>query len=144
MHAPTDLLESATLARTRAYAPYSGYAVGAAVRDEKGRIWTGCNVENISYGLTVCAERAAVCRMVAEEGRKIQEIAVATRDGGMPCGMCLQVLLEFADDPAAMSVYTSTPEGAVTVRTLAELIPHGFRSKQVGRTSETASEVKGG
>jgi cytidine deaminase len=92
-----ELIERAITARGNAYCDYSGYAVGAAVLDSEGNIFSGANVENASYGATICAERSAVCQMVAQGGRTICRVAIATADGGPPCGICLQVLMEFQD-----------------------------------------------
>ncbi|HTQ09028.1 MAG TPA: cytidine deaminase [Fimbriimonadaceae bacterium] len=124
----SDLTAAAQRARENAYAPYSGYKVGAAVRGPDGRIWTGCNVENVSYPMSVCAERNAVAAMVLDGGRQIEEAAVATRDGGPPCGGCLQVLLEFASDPAKTVVHLVAEDGRIEAYTLGDLIPHGFDS----------------
>jgi cytidine deaminase len=136
-----DLVEAATSARARAYAPYSGYRVGAAVRDEQGRLWSGCNVENVSYGLALCAERAAVAAMVAGGGRSVAEAAIVTQDGGTPCGMCLQTMLEFADAPGALKVHCVDGRGSATSFTLEELLPRGFRSASVPRTGGAAEPV---
>jgi cytidine deaminase len=102
--------------------------VGAAVRDEQGRVFTGCNVENVSFGLTLCAERVAIAKMISEGGRKVVQIALASKDGGMPCGMCLQTLLEFADDPSEVHVYVGDDQGDAHEFTLHDLLPHGFES----------------
>src|SRR5947208_1457032 len=87
---PSELLTAARAAAGNAYAPYSKYAVGAALRDEQGRIWAGCNVENASYGLSLCAERNAVTAMVSHGGKEVKEILVLTADAAPPCGACLQ------------------------------------------------------
>lgn len=129
-----DLAEAARQAREHAYAPYSGYAVGAAVRDRDGRIWTGCNVENVAYPLSMCAERNAIAAMIVGGGREIREIALATLDGGAPCGACLQVLSEFTADPSALTVHLIREGNAVRSHTLAELLPYAFRSDKVDRT----------
>lgn len=128
--------EAAQAARARAYAPYSGYAVGSAIEDESGRVHVGCNVENVSFGATMCAERSALSRMVAEGGHEIRKVAVATADGGTPCGICLQSLLEFAPDPESVQIELfagSEPSGNYT---LAQLLPFAFVSKNVRRTVE--------
>lgn len=129
-----ELVRLAFDARSRAYAPYSGYRVGAAVEGADGQVFSGCNVENISYGATVCAERVALFALVATGCREIRRVAVATRDGGTPCGICLQTLLEFSPDPHAVEVIVGGEDGASRTFTLAALLPHGFRSPEVGRT----------
>lgn len=122
------LIQKAEEARANAYAPYSVYRVGAAVLDEAGRIHVGVNVENISFGLTVCAERNAVGAMAAAGGREILAVAVATKDGGTPCGACRQVLAEFAPDPAGVQVI-GKGESQYWEATLAELLPGGFTTQ---------------
>lgn len=92
------LIDLANEARRRAYAPYSNYAVGAALRTQSGRIFTGVNVENAAYPSTMCAERVAVFKAVSEGERAFDVIAVATANGGAPCGGCRQVLAEFGVD----------------------------------------------
>jgi cytidine deaminase len=94
----TALIELANEARRRAYAPYSHYHVGAALRTKSGRIFTGCNVENAAYPTGMCAERVAVFKAVSEGEREFEVIAVATSNGGSPCGGCRQVLAEFGLD----------------------------------------------
>lgn len=121
-----QLLAAAREARHRAYAPYSGYTVGAAVCDEDGRIFAGANVENASYGLSICAERVAIFRAASEGSRRIRAMAVVTRDGGTPCGACRQVLSEFADDDAI--VWCASEEKAtVEEYRLSDLLPFAFR-----------------
>lgn len=129
-----DLLVKALDVRQRAYAPYSGYKVGAALESEGGVLYTGCNVENLAYGSTMCAERNAIFKMVADGEHRFSRIAVATKDGGTPCGACLQVLLEFTDDPSSVEVICGSDAGKVAVYTLSQLLPHGFRSDSVQRT----------
>lgn len=129
-----SLLHAAMTARQQAYAPYSGYKVGAAILDSEGNVWTGCNVENVSFGLCVCAERSAVCRMACEGKREIMAVAIATRDGGLPCGMCLQTLLEFAKQPSAVKVATIDESGHTRNFSLSELIPFGFHTDELDRT----------
>jgi cytidine deaminase len=91
------LAEKARLARENAYAPYSKFKVGCALEDEKGHVHTGCNVENVSFSLSCCAERAAVMKMVSEGGKKVKRVALVTSSKAacFPCGSCLQVLTEF-------------------------------------------------
>ena len=120
--------------RAHAHAPYSKFQVGAAVLDERGRVHVGCNVENASYGLTVCAERNAVAAAVAAGARRIRAVAVVAQPAVTPCGACRQVLAELAD--AGTPVVLAGPTGPNTkgVRkqlgelTLGELLPHAFRS----------------
>ena len=128
-----DPIDAACGARERAYAPYSGYTVGAAVEDESGRVHVGCNVENVSFGATMCAERGALSRMVAEGGRTIRRVAVATSDGGAPCGICLQSLFEFAPEPETVEIVLSDEKGETTRLNLAQLLPRAFVSNVVRR-----------
>jgi cytidine deaminase len=121
------LAQAARAARAHAYAPYSGYAVGAAVLTDDGQVVAGCNVENASYGLSLCAERVAVFRAIAAGARRLVAAAVCTPDGGTPCGACRQVLLEFADAPESFAVWVVSPDRVIARYTLADLIPHGFR-----------------
>jgi cytidine deaminase len=100
-HTPDDaLIEAARAAMTRAYAPYSNFHVGAAVRGKSGSVYVGCNIENASYGGTLCAERVAMATMVACGEREWTDIAIASEADppATPCGMCLQVLVEFSRD----------------------------------------------
>jgi cytidine deaminase len=118
------LLEAAKTARAAAYCPYSGYAVGASVRAEDGTVHAGCNVENASYGLTVCAERNAIAAMVAAGHKRFTEVLILTRDGGSPCGACLQVLAEFGDADA--TVHVVAENGAVRTMKLGSSLPQPF------------------
>ena len=121
------LREAAADASGRAYAPYSRFYVGAALLFDDGAIVTGCNVENMSYGLTVCAERNALFRAISESGpgRRIEAIAVANRNGAAspPCGACRQVLSEFVTVEA---VVCFPGENGPETRPFAELFPFGF------------------
>lgn len=124
------LVEAAAAARARAYAPYSGYAVGAAVRAADGRVFAGCNVENASYGLTCCAERVAVFAAVAAGARRVEAVAVVAEGAPPhPCGACRQVLAEFAEDGAPVLVW----DGRRLERTtLGALLPRAFRLRGAG------------
>ena len=125
-----QLLDAARAAAARAFAPYSGYRVGAAVRTRSGEIVVGCNVENASYGLSMCAERvavfAAVTRGLVSRDAPIDAICVhaPTRPAPWPCGACRQVLNEFA--AAELPVVVDGPDGVIQ-STLGALLPHAFR-----------------
>jgi cytidine deaminase len=124
---PAALVAAARAVRANAYAPYSGFAVGAALLDEQGRIHAGCNVENVSYGLTVCAERNAVAAAVAAGARRIRAVAVVARPAVTPCGACRQVLAELGE--AGTPVVIAGPTGAPKERlTLGGLLPHAFKA----------------
>jgi cytidine deaminase len=125
------LVAAATEARTKAFAPYSRFPVGAAVEAEDGTIIPGCNVESASFGLTMCAERVAVFAGVARGYRCFRRVAVVTDapDPTPPCGACRQVLWEFAPDA---EVVLANLSGKVVKYTVRELIPHAFDAKQLG------------
>lgn len=129
-----ELVAAASNVRENAYAPYSGYRVGAALRDEQGRVWTGVNVENLSYGGTICAERSAVVAMVSGGGRRWTALAVSTDDGAPPCGLCLQVLHEFAGHGADTPVMTFGTDSAPVESKFSDFLPRGFASAAVKRT----------
>ncbi|MBI3957536.1 MAG: cytidine deaminase [Chloroflexi bacterium] len=118
-----QLVNAALAARDRSYAPYSRYRVGSAVLTEDGTIVTGCNVENASYGATICAERVALTRAVAEGKRDFVAIAVATADGGTPCGICRQVMVELGSE---MDVFISDSAGALLSTSVRALLPDSF------------------
>ncbi len=120
------LVAAARAVRRRAHAPYSRFRVGAAVADESGRIHAGCNVENASYGLTVCAERNAIAVAVAAGARRVVAVAVASgsRPPASPCGACRQVLAEFADPSAPVLI--AGPRGAPVETTVGALLPVSF------------------
>lgn len=121
-----ELLKRARLALANAHAPYSNFEVGAAVRDEWGRIHVGVNVENVSYGLTICAERAAIFAAVASGARRVTAVAVTARrlHPISPCGACRQVILEFAD--AATPVASDDEHGNLVVTSAGALLPGAF------------------
>ena len=121
-----DLIRVASLARARAYAPYSKYKVGAAIRTKRNKIHSGANIENVSYGLTVCAERCAAFAAVASGETKDRDaIAIVIDDDKLPspCGACRQVLAEFAPD---LKVVLATTGGLRKTTTLRELLPDAF------------------
>ena len=129
------LTEAARAARAHAHAPYSRYAVGAALKTASGGVYVGCNVENATYGATLCAERSAVAAMVAAGDREPIACVVVTAgpEPGAPCGICRQVLAEFADDMAILLVAENDAtrgEARVVAKKslrLAALLPHAFR-----------------
>jgi len=118
----SELLGAAFGVRQRAYAPYSGFAVGAALLTESGKVFAACNVENISLGLTICAERAAVAAAVAAGERKFVAIAVVTdsEEPAVPCGACRQVLSEFSPD---LRIVASTLARRIQGFSLSQLLP---------------------
>jgi cytidine deaminase len=125
-----ELLAAARLVREKAYAPYSHFHVGAAVLGANGKIYSGCNVENASFGLTCCAERNAIFAMVAAGETKIREILVIGESEEFlpPCGACRQVIAEFALPPTV--VHMCNREGQSRDTTVAELVPFIFHLKK--------------
>jgi cytidine deaminase len=123
-----ELVERAKAVRLHAYAPHSRYLVGAAIATKSGAIFEGCNVENASFGATICAERGAIMQMVAAGEREPIACAVVTADGGSPCGICRQVLAEFARDmPIVLSeLGAGDDEETGRVVRLADLLPLAF------------------
>jgi cytidine deaminase len=119
------LIDAALAARENAFAPYSKFKVGAALEDESGRVHTGCNVENSTYGLTVCAERVAVLKAVSEGARRFRRIAVVadTETLTPPCGACRQILWEFCGD---IEIVLVNLKGRSKSYRLAELFPSPF------------------
>jgi len=126
------LIEHANRARANAHAPYSGFAVGAAVRCRDGNLFVGCNVEISSYGLTMCAERVALFAARAAGARELEALAVVGPGAGdtptPPCGACRQVIWDLAPD---IDIYLATPEGAVETRKAEELLPDPFGPDQL-------------
>jgi cytidine deaminase len=120
---PQELVAAALEARTRAYAPYSHYQVGAALLAGDGSLILGCNVENAAYPSTICAERVALTSAVAQGKRDFTAIAVATANGGSPCGTCRQVMAELGLD---MLVYISDAAGNYRTTNVRELLPDSF------------------
>ncbi|MBL9081887.1 MAG: cytidine deaminase [Planctomycetales bacterium] len=120
-----SLLAAALAARSRAYAPYSKFAVGAALLTTTGEVFTGCNVENCSYGLTICAERTAACSAVAAGRREFTALALALSGGGTPCGACRQFLAEFAPKLPILIIDADQPS-RITETTLEVLLPGRF------------------
>lgn len=127
---PADLLAAAKAAWASAYAPYSHFRVGAALRSASGRVYAGSNVENASFGLTRCAEQSAVQALVTAGEREFSEIVVYTQaaEPASPCGACRQVMFEFAPDARVLIV---NDRGAVLEASVRELIPGAFGPSQL-------------
>ncbi len=123
------LVQQAVQAQKHAYAPYSNYEVGAALRTKSGNFFRGANVENAVYSLTICAERAAIFSAVSAGEREIDALAVVTRDGGTPCGSCRQVMVEFNPQ---MVVLIADAQGTIhRETTAAELLPNSFNAQNL-------------
>jgi cytidine deaminase len=126
------LIEAARAVRLNAFAPFSGFRVGAALETADGRIVTGCNVENATYGLTVCAERVAVFKAVSEGLREFVRVAVVadTADPTPPCGACRQILWEFGGDLEVILANLTEEKARFRLR---DLLPHPFDARLLGR-----------
>ncbi|KJE94965.1 cytidine deaminase [Capsaspora owczarzaki ATCC 30864] len=123
---PAELFNAANTAKTFAYAPYSNFRVGAALRTTSGRIFTGCNVENSSYGLAICAERTALVKAVSEGFREFTDICVTTDLTDKfcsPCGACRQFIVEFGLD---ITVHLCKPDGSSQITTSGRILPDAF------------------
>ena len=126
-----SLISLANGARRYAYAPYSNYQVGAALRTKSGRIFTGVNVESAAYPTTICAERVAIYKAVSEGEREFDVIAVVTENGGSPCGSCRQVMAEFG---LKMRVLIADGRGNLLKEmTVAELLPEAFTPEKMNK-----------
>ncbi len=130
-------LKAAALSQVeKAYAPYSGFQVGAALLTEDGKIYTGCNIENAAYTPTICAERTAFFKAVSEGEREFKAICIAGGKGGTvddftpPCGVCRQVMMEFTD-PEHFQIILTNGAGDVKIYTLKELLPEGFGPEEL-------------
>jgi len=121
------LLGIATEARKNSYSPYSKFSVGAAVLTKDGKIYTGCNVENAAYGLTICAETVAVAKAVSEGSKDITAVAVVadTADVCRPCGSCRQFILEFGDE---ILIIMGNLKGDMETKNIKELVPFAFKN----------------
>jgi cytidine deaminase len=128
----SELTALALQARKQAYAPYSNFAVGAALLGRSGRVYGGCNVENAAYPLTTCAERTALAKAVSEGEREFEAIAIVTATGASPCGACRQILREFAGPAGDLRVIIADTSGSAQIFTIAELLPRGFTPNQLG------------
>ena len=133
------LIGAAAASREKAYAPYSNFRVGAAILTKEGRYYTGCNIENASYGLTCCAERVALFKAVSNSERSFEAIAVTagTEEYCSPCGACRQALAEFGTD---IKVYMVNGSGDYQVRTVAELLPESFILKATAPGGDDVSD----
>src|SRR6516162_1249996 len=120
-----DLLLAALAARESAHAPFSRFRVGAALEDDSGRIHTGCNIENATYGLTLCAERVAVFKAISEGARKFRRIAIVADTDNLtpPCGACRQILWEFCGD---IEIVLGNPRGKSETLHMRDLLPRAF------------------
>ncbi|NLY53693.1 MAG: cytidine deaminase [Firmicutes bacterium] len=127
-----QLLAAARAAQEKSYSPYSRYPVGAAVRATSGKIYTGCNIENASYGLTICAERVALATAVAAGEREFTALAIAAGDGdpGMPCGACRQFMAEWFTPDVPIVVVSG--QGQRLQMTMGQLLPYAFGPKSLG------------
>jgi cytidine deaminase len=131
-----ELVQRAIEARNRAYAPYSHYTVGAALLTGSGHTYTGSNVENAVYPLVTCAERVAVVKAVSEGERDFVALAVATENGGSPCGPCRQTLREFAED---LVILIADRTGAFRETSLLELLPDSFSATDLQHAGPSGS-----
>lgn len=124
------LIQKAMEAKEYAYVPYSKFRVGAALKTKSGKIFTGCNVENASYGLTNCAERTAIFKAISEGHRDFESIAVVTdiQDFASPCGACRQVMAEFGLN---IKVILGNKDGEYQMTTTGELLPYSFTNEQL-------------
>ncbi len=125
-----DLYQQAIKAMENAYTPYSNYKVGAALLTRSGKIYLGCNIENASYTPSICGERTAIFKAVSEGERDFVAIAVVTSNAGAPCGVCRQVMREFAPN---LAVIIGNTEGQYKVLTLPDLLPHSFGPENLPR-----------
>lgn len=128
---PESLVSLAIEAKENAYVPYSGFHVGAALYADNGKVYTGCNVENASYGAAICAERTAVVKAISDGAKKILAIAISSDSNNitMPCGICRQFLSEFCTDD--MPLYLSNNRGDYKVYTFEEILPHSFKKNDM-------------
>lgn len=127
---PEELVELAVKAKENAYVPYSNFRVGAALLTKSGKVYTGCNVENASFGATNCAERTAIFKAVSEGEREFEAIAVNADMERLtfPCGICRQVILEFSRD---IKLYISNKHGEYKEYTITDLLPGGFTGEDM-------------
>ncbi len=125
------LYTAALKAQKNAYAPYSKFMVGASILANNGKIYSGCNVENASYGATVCAERNAIAAMIADGATEIKEVLVVTKKSWLPCGLCRQVLMEFTKNPSKLKVTVANEKSTGKQYFLSNLLPNAFERKNL-------------
>lgn len=130
-----ELFQRAVAVQSNAYAPYSVYRVGAALLTESGAVFAGCNVENVSFGATICAERVAIGTMVAAGETVWTKLVVVTPSGGTPCGICLQVLAEFASPEA--QVWWGSEVGSLQSQPFRNLMPFAFSEPTLAQQPES-------
>jgi len=140
MKPPEELLSAAIYARQKAYAPYSGFNVGAALRGSVGEIFSGCNVENASYGLTLCAERTTVCTAVAAGVKTFTQMVIVadSETPCPPCGACRQFLFEFAPN---LELWVANLSGETKFYRLCNLLPEAFGAAFIQLPKPKASEL---
>ncbi len=140
MKPPADLLSAAMNVREQAYSPYSGFKVGASLRDSVGEIFSGCNVENASYGLTLCAERSTVCIAVAAGVKTFTQMVIVADSASPcpPCGACRQFLFEFAP---SLELWVANLSGETKFYRLCDLLPEAFGPNFIPRLKPNATEL---
>jgi cytidine deaminase len=134
-----ELIETAKAARLRSVAPFSNFLVGAAVKTQEGKVYTGCNVESASYGLTVCAERVAIWKAVSEGERQFTELAIVadTETLTPPCGTCRQIIWEFAK---TATIVLGNLRGETQIVSIRELLPRAFDARFLSSTAKGSSK----
>ncbi|MFN2516641.1 MAG: cytidine deaminase [Pyrinomonadaceae bacterium] len=133
-----ELIETAKSARLRSIAPFSNFLVGAAVKTEGGKVYTGCNVESASYGLTVCAERVAIWKALSEGERKFTELAIIADTGALtpPCGTCRQIIWEFCK---SATIVLANLRGESEIVSIRELLPRAFDARFLSGAAKESS-----
>ena len=133
-----ELIETAKSARLRSIAPFSNFLVGAAVKTEGGKVYTGCNVESASYGLTVCAERVAIWKALSEGERKFTELAIIADTGALtpPCGTCRQIIWEFCK---SATIVLANLRGESEIVSIRELLPRAFDARFLSGSAKESS-----
>ena len=134
-----ELIQTAKAARLQSIAPFSNFLVGAALRTEEGKVYTGCNVESASYGLTVCAERVAIWKALSEGERQFTELAIVADTGALtpPCGTCRQIIWEFAKNA---TIVLGNLHGETQVVSIRELLPRAFDARFLSGAAKDAAK----